>query len=313
MYQNNFETVERMEKTRALIWPANEQLDAMGKLDLKKNKSIWNGALRALETIPLWEEGAPGFDDRDPDQLEPMLAFLPAQGVTEPRGTILVSHGGAFFCRAGHEGFHTALYFAKAGFNTAVLSYRLTPYSRMDALADIQRAVRLLRYKKDELGITDKVVCMGFSAGGMLSSDCAVHCDGGDPLASDPVERLSCRPDAVVLGYGVFSDLSFPGGFGKNPFRKENIQEEYFHQPQYHVTPDTPPFFIWTPISDDPRNAFQLSSALTAAGVGHELHCFDAGFHGLGLADGNNDGDFKDDHLARWAGLAVSWLRQYDI
>ena len=313
MYQSNFETVQKMEQERRLIWPANEQLDAMGKLDLRKNKSIWNGALQALSTIPLWGEGAPGFDGRDPDQLEPMLAFLPAQGAAEPRGTVIVSHGGAFVCRAGHEGFHTALHFAKAGFNTAVLSYRLAPYTRHDALTDIRRAVRLLRHKKEELGITDKIALMGFSAGGMLSSDCAVHWDLGDPASDDPIERQSCRPDAVVLGYGVFSDLSFPAGFGKNPFRRETIRDDHYFQPQFHVNPDTPPFFMWMTISDDPRNHFTLASALTAAGVHNELHCFDAGFHGVGLADGNNDGDFKDAHLAKWADLAASWLRQYDF
>ena len=122
MYQKNYDLVLEMEHRRSLIWPANEQLDAMGKLDLHANKTIWNNALNALETIPLWENGAPGYDDRDPDQLPPMLAFLPAQGVTEPRGTILVSHGGALVCRAGHEGFYVARHFASLGFNTAILS-----------------------------------------------------------------------------------------------------------------------------------------------------------------------------------------------
>ena len=69
MYQENYEKVRQMEQRRALIWPANEQLDEMGKLDLHKNKTIWNTALNGLKTIPLWEAGAPNYDDRDPDQL----------------------------------------------------------------------------------------------------------------------------------------------------------------------------------------------------------------------------------------------------
>ena len=313
MYQNNFETVERMEKTRALIWPANEQLDAMGKLDLKKNKSIWNGALRALETIPLWENGAPGFDDRDPDQLEPMLAFLPAQGVAEPRGTILVSHGGALVCRAGHEGFYVARYLASRGFNAAVMSYRLAPYSKADSLADVQRAVRVLRSRQAELGITDKIVTMGFSAGGYLSALCAVHNDSGNPAAEDPVERFSCRPDAMVLCYGARTELAFPGGFGVNPFADPQRKERFFFDPVNHITPETPPVFLWQTISDDPRHAFTFASAMTAAGVNCEVHCFDAGFHGVGLADGNNDGDFRDEHLMKWADLAISWLHKQNI
>lgn len=313
MYQQNYETVLKLERERKLIWPANEQLDAMGKLDLHANKSIWNGALNAVETIPLWENGAPNFDDRDPDQLPPMLAFLPAQGVTEPKGTILVSHGGAFVCRAAHEGFHVARFFASQGFNTAVLSYRLAPYTKYDALADIQRAVRLLRHKQADLGITDKVAVMGFSAGGYLSALCAVHNDGGDPMAADPVERQSCRPDAVVLCYGIRTELAFAGGFGVNPFADADRKEKFFFDAVNHVTPDMPPAFLWQTISDDPRHSFTFAGTMTAAGVPCEVHCFDAGFHGVGLADGNNDGDFRDEHLMRWADLAVSWLKRQSI
>lgn len=313
MYQENYEKVLRMEQERTLIWPANEQLNAMGKLDLHTNKTIWNNALIALDAIPLWENGAPGFDDRDPDQLEPMLVFLPAQGIAEPRGTILVSHGGALVCRAGHEGFHTARWFASQGFNTAVLSYRLAPYSKQDSLSDIQRAVRLLRSKKEELNITDMVVVMGFSAGGFLSALCAVHNDEGNPESPDSVERYSCRPDAMVLCYGSRTELAFPGGFGVNPFADPDRRERFYFDAANHINPETPPAFIWQTISDDPRHAFAFAGAMTAAGVPCEVHCFDAGFHGVGLADGNNDGNFRDEHLMKWADLTVSWLKKYEI
>ena len=313
MYQQNYEKVLEMEHSRTLIWPANEQLDAMGKLDLHTNKTLWNNALKSLDTIPLWENGAPGYDDRDPDQLEPMLAFLPAQGVDSPRGTILVSHGGALVCRAGHEGFYVARYFASLGFNTAVMSYRLAPYSQAEALADVQRAVRVLRSKQEELGITHKIAAMGFSAGGYLSALCSVHNDGGNPLAEDPVERFSCKPDVMVLCYGSRAELAFPGGFGVNPFADPNRKERFYFDAVNHITPDTPPAFIWQTISDDPRHAFTFGSAMTAAGVHCEIHCFDAGFHGVGLADGNNDGDFRDEHLMKWTDLAVSWLHRQGI
>lgn len=312
MYQKNYERVLKMERERTLIWPANEQLDAMGQLDLHTNKTIWNRALNALDTIPLWEN-APGYDGRDPDQLPPMIAFLPAQGVDTPKGTILVSHGGALVCRAGHEGFYVARYFASQGFNTAVMSYRLAPYSKADALADVRRAIRVLRSKQAELGITDKVVAMGFSAGGYLSALCSVHSDGGNALAEDPVERFSCRPDATVLCYGTHAELTHPGGFGKNPFADPERKERFYYEAVHHITPDTPPAFLWQTISDDPRHAFTFASAMTAAGVNCEIHCFDAGFHGVGLANGNNDGDFRDAHLMKWADLALSWLHKQGI
>ena len=115
------------------------------------------------------------------------------------RGTVIVSHGGGFVMRAGHEGFHTARRFLDLGFNVAVLTYRLAPYTRMDALADIQRAVRLLRANREHLHISDRIALLGYSAGGMLSANGATHYDAGNPQADDPVERQSCRPDAAVL------------------------------------------------------------------------------------------------------------------
>ena len=98
----------------------------------------------------------------------------------------------------GCEGFNVAKYFADHGFNVAVLTYRLQPYSRKDALDDIQRAIRLLRYSKDEYGITARVICMGFSAGGMLSGNAATRFDYGDPNAEDGEYK-----QGIGLLYGI--------------------------------------------------------------------------------------------------------------
>ena len=83
-----------------------------------------------------------------------------------------MAHGGGFESRTGCEGVNVADYFVKAGFNAAILTYRLKPYTRYDAIADMQRAIRILRSREDELNITDKIAVMGFSAGGMLSGNC---------------------------------------------------------------------------------------------------------------------------------------------
>ena len=72
-------------------------------------------------------------------------------------------------------------------------------------------------------------------------------------------------------------------------------------------------FFNWQTISDDPRNAFVLGAALTEAGVPFDLHCFETGHHGVGLADGHDDMGFSDAHLCRWAELCASWLQVHGI
>ena len=107
----------------------------------------------------LWEKGkTPNYDGRDPRQPEPSIVFVPAQGSEKKQGTVIVAHGGGFEIRTGCEGMNVAEYFSRNGFNTAILTYRLRPYGRMDALDDIKRAIRLLRAKKEEFGITGKIV-----------------------------------------------------------------------------------------------------------------------------------------------------------
>ena len=100
----------------------------------------------------LWEH-TPGFDERDPLQEEPYFVFVPAPEGSTVKTTILVSHGGGFESRTGCEGANVAWHFHKAGYPTAILSYRLAPYSRLDSLADIQRAVRTLRARQEDFGI----------------------------------------------------------------------------------------------------------------------------------------------------------------
>lgn len=312
MYEGNYACLKQIVANHGVIRHVSRHRNPDGTFDLIGNKKIWNAALEKLDLIPLWENGAPNFDGRDPLQSEPSIAFIPAAGEKKPRGTIIVAHGGGFESRTGCEGMNVALYFADRGFNTAILTYRLKPYTRFDAIDDMQRAIRLLRAKKEELGITEKVAVMGFSAGGMLSGNCATHFDLGRPDSGDPIARQSCRPDAAVLGYGAFAFSAFPAGLFRNPFAKDK-QETYYLAPEANVTPETPPFFIWQTNSDDPRHSFALGSALTAAGVPFEMHCFPDGVHGLALADGENDLALDIPHVHRWAELCAEWLEALEI
>lgn len=319
-YQLNYDVLKQVCRERSVIRNVSKHRKSDGTIDREGNLRIWNDAIARFKQTLLWEDGAPNYDDRDPLQPPPSLIFIPARGTGEKRGTVIVACGGGFETRTGCEGFHVAEYFTDAGFNTAVLTYRLKPYSRWDAMADMQRAIRLLRARKEEFGITDKVAAMGFSAGGMLSANCATHFDLGDPAAADPVERESCRPDGAVLGYGAFAFAGLPGGFFADPFGDRimnpyvaNKEELIYFAPEVNITRQTPPFFIWQTNSDDPRHSFTLGQALTAVGIPFEMHLFPEGVHGLALADGNNDLDMDLPHVARWASLCAEWLEEQGI
>ena len=315
MFESNYQTLKTICAEKSVIRHVSRHRLPDGRIDIEGNLRIWNEAIARFDLIPLWENGAPNYDDRDPMQPQPSIAFIPAQNAKEPRGTVIVACGGGFETRTGCEGMHVAEYFTDAGFNTAILTYRLKPYSRYDAMADMQRAIRLIRARKCELGVTDKVACMGFSAGGMLSANCATHFDSGDPDAADLIERESSRPDAAVLGYGAFAFAGLPGGFFVDPFSDRFMnpyvaskEELIYFAPEVNITRETPPFFIWQTNSDDPRHSFTLGQALTAVGIPFEMHLFPEGAHGLALADGNNDLGVNLPHVGRWAELCSEWL-----
>ena len=319
-YRSNYETLKQVCAEKSVIRNVSRHRKPDGTIDREGNLKLWNDAVARFKVTPLWEDGAPNWDDRDPLQIPPSIIFVPVRGTGEKAGTVIVACGGGFETRTGCEGFHVAEYFADAGFNTAILTYRLKPYSRWDSMADMQRAIRLLRARKEEFGVTDKVAAMGFSAGGMLSANCATHFDPGDRDAADPVERESSRPDAAVLGYGAFAFAGLPGGFFVDPFGDRianpfvaNKEELIYFAPEVNVTRATPPFFIWQTNSDDPRHSFTLGQALTAVGIPFEMHLFPEGVHGLALADGNNDLASDLPHVARWAGLCAEWLTQQGI
>ena len=48
-----------------------------------------------------------------------------------------------------------------------------------------------------------KIGVMGFSAGGHLASTAGTHFDSGQADAADPIDRVSCRPDFMILCYPV--------------------------------------------------------------------------------------------------------------
>ena len=319
-YRENYDLLKQVCAEKSVIRHVSKHRKPDGTIDREGNLRIWNDAVARFRVTPLWEDGAPGWDERDPMQIPPSIIFVPTPHAEEKRGTVIVACGGGFETRTGCEGFHAAEYFTDAGFNTAILTYRLKPYSRGDSMADMQRSIRLLRARKEEFGVTDKVAAMGFSAGGMLSANCATHFDPGDPQAADPVERFSSRPDAAVLGYGAFAFAGLPGGFFVDPFGDRimnpyvaNKEELIYFAPEVNVTRQTPPFFIWQTNSDDPRHSFTLGQALTAVGIPFEMHLFPEGVHGLALADGNNDLDSNLPHVARWASLCAEWLEELGI
>lgn len=314
--EKNIKILKAAVEEHIFIRPVSQHRNQDGSFDIDGSLRLWNKGMKPFVKRKLWE-ASPGFDNKTSLQEEPYIVFIPASKESSVKSTILIAHGGGFITRTGCEGVNVAWAFHKAGYNTAILNYRLFPYSRLDSMADMQRAIRMLRAYKEELGINDTIILMGFSAGAMLSGNCATHYDMGDKKNADIVERCSSRPDAVVMSYGAMSSVSFPAPFGIDSSRPdlfgENAGEKYYLAPEKHVTPDTPPMFIWQTLSDDGRHGMCMAKALQDAGVSYELHIFEGGVHGLALADGENDLAENVPHINHWVQLCQEWFGLHQL
>lgn len=262
------------------------------------------------QTILLWENGAPGALGQGDDD-KPTLTVYRPWGHNLTGTSVIVAPGGSYgFLAANHEGRQVANWFNAMGVTAFVLKYRLGPrYHHPIELEDAQRAIRLVRSRAREFEVLpDRLGMMGFSAGGHLASTAATHFDSGNPAAANAIDHVSSRPDFVILGYPVitFAAPYAHGGSAKN-LLGENPDPKLVQElsNELHVTPQTPPTFLFTTSEDNvvpAENSVSFYLALHKAGVPAELHIFEKGAHGVGL-------DLGDPALSEWPVLLANWLR----
>jgi acetyl esterase/lipase len=261
----------------------------------------------------LWPGGAPGAlgtEDIDKPSLAPYL-------VPAGRGTgtaVVVCPGGGYGgLSMDKEGDQIAKWLNSLGVSAFVLKYRLGPkYHHPVELGDAQRAIRTVRSKAAEYRLLpDRIGIMGFSAGGHLASTAGTHFDAGDAAAGDPIDRLSSRPDFLVLCYPVisFGEFAHQGSrrnlLGDNPDPKLVVSLSNETQ----VTAQTPPTFLFHTTTDGSvpvENSVMFYAALRKAGVPAELHIYERGPHGVGLAQ-------TDEALSTWPARLADWLRVHGL
>lgn len=265
-----------------------------------------------IATYPLWQGTAPGALGTADLDVPTLTLFRPHPG--NGNGTaIIIAPGGAYLGLASNlEGRQVADWYTSRGITAFVLRYRLgSRYLYPVPLQDAQRAIRFVRAHASDFAIApDRLGLMGFSAGGHLAAMTAASTSNNNPNAPDPIDRLSSRPDFVVLGYpwlnameknadGVLSYCSAL----KIPAAQCTNFEQY--SPDQHVTAQTPPTFIYHTTDDElvPVEAsVKYYRALQKAAVPVEMHLFGHGRHGSGLGLG-------DASLDLWPALLENWLR----
>jgi len=262
------------------------------------------------QIIPLWNGRAPGALGSDETDIPTLTAYLPRTMSAATPAVIVCPGGGYVRLASNHEGRQVASYLNSLGMAAFVLRYRLGPrYHHPIELGDAQRAIRMLRSRAAEWRLdATRIGIMGFSAGGHLAMSASTMFDAGDPRAVDPIDRAGSRPDFAVLAYPVISMTAawtHQGskqnllGDNPNPDLAKRLSGEFA------VSKETPPTFIFHTNQDatvPAENSLQYFLALRQSGVAAEMHVFEKGPHGVGLA---ND----DVALSTWSTLLANWLR----
>jgi len=259
------------------------------------------------DTITLWPDGAPGAIGKEPADIPTLTPYLPKEKATG--AAVIVCPGGGYNHLAEHEGRPVAEWLSSIGITAFVLKSRHGPrYHHPAPMQDAARAIRFVRARAAEWQIDPKRIgVLGFSAGGHLASTIGTHFDSGQPNSSDPVEKVSSRPDVMILIYPVIT----MGGFTHPGSRKQLLGGEPSAElvrllsNEEQVTKQTPPTFLVHTANDEGvpvENSLRFADALRKMGVPFELHIYERGRHGFGLGG-------TDPVLSSWPGRCADWLR----
>ncbi|MDE7333101.1 MAG: alpha/beta hydrolase [Lachnospiraceae bacterium] len=232
------------------------------------------------------------------------------------RPAILIFPGGGYQRLAGREMDPVAFEFYAAGFNTFFLKYSIHGEDHpeplgIEPLSQASEAILRIRANGDAWNTREsQVAVLGFSAGGHLAGSCAVLWDLPELKELIDTKGGKNRPDAAILGYSVTvtgeyahtdSIRNLVGNLG-------DANEELFNLPG-HVTPDTPPCFLWSTVEDElvpVENTLLFANALQKHHISYELHLYTHGRHGLTL--GMMETNESHPHLASWVRLCKEWL-----
>lgn len=242
--------------------------------------------------------------------------YLPEKEKATGAAVVICPGGGYWLLAIKHEGHDIAKWFNEFGVAGIVVKNRLPTSQNITepsevAMTDAMRAVRMARYYADEWGIEkDKIGIMGFSAGGHLASTVGTHYDLGVADSEDPIQKISSRPDFMILMYPVISMTdatimhlgSMRNLVGENAPKEQMIR----FSNEMQVTKDTPPTFLVHSTDDGGvpvANSVRFYQALVDHGVNAELHIYNSGGHGFGL--GRKDGTSHN----HWPDACKAWMK----
>lgn len=285
---------------------------------------LWQNGLPGGRTITLeeeWkerpiEEGADVDLDRSVKNISnPTLTVYRPDKPNAHRTAIVIIPGGGFSHLAiDKEGHDVARWLNSHGITGIVVKYRVvhedSDFHVYNAcVPDSLRAIRLARYHARDWDIDPEMLgVMGFSAGGYLTAAAGTLYDEGDPKATDPIERMSCKPNFIAPIYPLIDIedrlANYPDYrtrlFGSNT--TPDLPRQF--APLRHINSSTPPTFLVHAHDDNlsARNSLVFYLALLEANVSAELHVYSEGGHGYGIRQ-------RGLPLSNWHERFLDWMK----
>jgi acetyl esterase/lipase len=262
----------------------------------------------AQTEIRLWPGAAPGALGTDPDRDTPrMFAYLPDSAKRTGCAMVICPGGGYHNIEPFRDDANGAIWFSQHGIACFVLRYRIGTegYRYPEITADARRAMRLVRSRAKEWSIdTARIGIYGVSAGGHLAAVTSNYFDSGNPGASDPIDRLGCRPRFSLLLMPVISmdarwtyQPGVPNFLGNNP--SQSLIDSF--SMEKHITSKTPPTFLAHDYDDGLvtyLNSIMYRDSCIAHGIGVKfLRVYNCG-HGI-----------TTNGCPGWADTAMVWLK----
>ena len=231
------------------------------------------------------------------------------------RPAVIVCPGGGYNGTSCREAEPIALRYCAAGFHAFVLDYSVAPAGFPAAICELSKAVKYVKEIADENNIDkDRVFVIGFSAGGHLAASLGVHFDHPDVIKFAGVDGVENKPRGILLSYPVITaeeGICHEGTISNFCAGRESLRE--VASLEKHVSPQTPPCFIWHTYADNGvpvESSLLFATALRKNGVPFEMHIFPEGVHGLSLADKMTCGleGVLVPAVQQWIDMSIRWI-----
>ena len=230
---------------------------------------------------------------------------------------VLICPGGGYAMTSNREAEPIALQFNSMGYQAAVLRYSCAPAVYPTALCEVAQSVKLIREHAEDWNVdAEKIIVMGFSAGGHLAASYGVFWNELWLTEKMQCDKQLLKPNGLVLCYPVISSKE---EIAHQDSIKNLLGESYLEMKEQVSLEDkvgkhTPKTFLWHTFTDPVVpfwNSFRFAEALGKAGVPMEYHLYPQGGHGLSLANeqtANEEGKGVEKVCQSWVPLLRSWM-----